>query len=67
MVLAELGGRLTAAVRAMASAPVVNEETLNEMLKEIGMLFFFQYSQNKHNKSYYHHFMPLSIIKGKYN
>jgi len=40
MVLAELGGRLTAAVRAMASAPVVNEETLNEMLKEIGMLFF---------------------------
>ena len=35
MVLAELGGKITSALRKMANATVVDEEVLTGMLKEI--------------------------------
>lgn len=35
MVLAELGGRITNALRTMTSNTVIDEETVDNMLKEI--------------------------------
>lgn len=37
MVLAELGGKITAAIRKMSEAPAIDEETLSLMLKEIAV------------------------------
>ena len=35
MVLADLGRKITTALRSLSSATVINEEVLNSMLKEI--------------------------------